>query len=233
MLVYSRNCFFSIFSPGKAVTELGVSKFMKSPSSSNTEITPYVLIASKIKFLNCSRAGLKPLLESEEYERLHHTSKEKNTGIQDSGSGIKHKWPKTHVSQGPVQYSLTDASWVTKVKLNGQCNNHHTFVLRIFYKFPSQNEVPRLLKSMASNTCPNIKPFKWRVTSSGFSLVIRAAITWPLGQGTWAEFSKSMGASPQGDTPYIIRISLILNRGIPMAIWKVTEHMSFSTAPFC
>lgn len=69
--LYSRNCFFSVFSPGKAVTELRISKFMKSPSSSNTEITPNILIAAKIKFLNCSRAGLKPLLEDEEQKRLH------------------------------------------------------------------------------------------------------------------------------------------------------------------
>lgn len=71
MLSYSRDCFLPVFSPGKAVPELRISKFMKSSSSSNTEITPNVLIATKIKFLNCSRAGLKPLLEDEEQKRLH------------------------------------------------------------------------------------------------------------------------------------------------------------------
>lgn len=38
-------------------------------------------------------------------------------------------------------------------------------------------------------------------TSSGFSLVMRAAMTWPRGQGVFDKLSKSMGQSPQGWTP--------------------------------
>lgn len=41
----------------------------------------------------------------------------------------------------------------------------------------------------------------WSRTSSGFSLVIRAAMTCPLGLGTQAPFSKFMMVSPQGASP--------------------------------
>lgn len=78
MLLYSRNCFLSVFSPGEAMTKLRISKFMKAPCSSNTEITPNILIATEIQFLNCSWAGLKTLLENEEYEKPYYISKEKN-----------------------------------------------------------------------------------------------------------------------------------------------------------
>lgn len=81
MLLYLRNCFLSVFSKGKAVTELRISKFMKSPCSSNTEITPNILIATEIQFLNCSWTGLETLLENEEYEKPCYIFKEEDIYI--------------------------------------------------------------------------------------------------------------------------------------------------------
>lgn len=78
MLLYSRNCFLSVFSPGKAVTKLRISKFMKSACSSNTEITPNILIAAEIQFLNRSWAWLETLLENKEFGERHFISKEEN-----------------------------------------------------------------------------------------------------------------------------------------------------------
>lgn len=56
-----RDGFFTVLSPGEAVTKLGISKFMESPCSSHTEIAPDILIAAEIQLLNCARTGLKPL----------------------------------------------------------------------------------------------------------------------------------------------------------------------------
>lgn len=75
---YSRNRFLTIFSPGKAVAKLRIGKLVKSPCSSNTEVTPDVLIAPEIQFLNSSWAGLKTLLKNEEYERTDFIWKEEN-----------------------------------------------------------------------------------------------------------------------------------------------------------
>lgn len=58
---YSRDGFFTVFSPREAVTKLRVSKFMKSSCSSNAEIAPDILIAAEIQFLNRTRTGLKSL----------------------------------------------------------------------------------------------------------------------------------------------------------------------------
>lgn len=86
MWLYSRNCFLSVFSPGKAVTKLRISKFMKPSCSSNTEITPNILIAAKIQLLNCSWAGLKTLLGSEEYEMILHLQEREHSYTHWSGS---------------------------------------------------------------------------------------------------------------------------------------------------
>lgn len=131
--------------------------------------------------------------------------------------------------------NATEDSTMTTEGWNDQWNSDNVFVCsdKSSINYPLQSKSQNISQSIAVRSHFNInvhkkyKLFKWWVTSSGFSLVIRAAITWPLGQGTWAEFSKSMGASPQGGIPYITRISLILYRGIPMAIWKVTKHTSF------
>ena len=139
--------------------------------------------------------------------------------------------------QANVQrYRPTEDSAVTQAGLDDQGNSDHLLVCshEASINFPLQGRSQGTLDMPSDSILilkftvggKKCKPFKWCVTSSGFSLVIRAAITWSLGQGTWAEFSKSMGASPQGETPYIIRISLILYRGIPMAIWKVIKHTS-------
>lgn len=56
------------------------------------------------------------------------------------------------------------------------------------------------------------------LTSSGFSLVMRAAMTWPLGTGGLAGLLKQMGVSPHGLSPYSIRMSFILCKGMPIAI---------------
>jgi hypothetical protein len=56
------------------------------------------------------------------------------------------------------------------------------------------------------------------VPSSGFSLVIRAAITWPHGCGFCRGLSKSIDESPHGDSPYNWRISLMRLNGRPIAI---------------
>lgn len=58
---YLRDGFFTILSPGEAVTKLRISKFMKPSCSSNTEIAPNILIAAEIQFLDCTRTGLKSL----------------------------------------------------------------------------------------------------------------------------------------------------------------------------
>lgn len=58
---YLRDGLFTVLSPREAVTKLRISKFVKPPCSSNTEIAPDVLIAAEIQFLDCSRAGLKTL----------------------------------------------------------------------------------------------------------------------------------------------------------------------------
>lgn len=64
------------------------------------------------------------------------------------------------------------------------------------------------------------------LTSSGFSLVIRAAMTWPLGTGVLVGLWKQMGVSPQGLSPYSTRMSFILCRGMPIAICKRNEDFS-------
>lgn len=56
------------------------------------------------------------------------------------------------------------------------------------------------------------------VPSSGFSLVIRAAITWPHGCGFCRGLSKSIDESPHGDSPYNWRISLMRLNRRPIAI---------------
>lgn len=56
-----RDGFFTVLSPGEAVTKLGISKFMEPSCSSNTEIAPDVLIAAEIQLLNRARTGLKSL----------------------------------------------------------------------------------------------------------------------------------------------------------------------------
>ena len=60
----------------------------------------------------------------------------------------------------------------------------------------------------------------FRPTSSGFSLVMRAAMTWPRGLGGNSGASKLMVVSPQGASPYSKRMSLILWRGMPIAIYQ-------------
>lgn len=60
--------------------------------------------------------------------------------------------------------------------------------------------------------------FQTELTSSGFSLVILTAITWPFGTGLWIGLSKSISDSPHGSSPYNNRISLILCNGIPITI---------------
>ena len=65
-----------------------------------------------------------------------------------------------------------------------------------------------------------------QLTSSGFSLVILAAITWPRGSGMFFGPSKSMGVSPHGSSPYSTRSSLIRWRGTPIAIYN---HKIIST----
>lgn len=72
------------------------------------------------------------------------------------------------------------------------------------------------------------------LTSSGFSLVMRAAMTWPLGTGALVGLLKQMGVSPHGLSPYSTRMSFILCKGMPMAIctskkegfscWNEAEH---------
>lgn len=61
-------------------------------------------------------------------------------------------------------------------------------------------------------------PLSPLLTSSGFSLVIRAAMTWPLGTGGLAGLLKQMGLSPHGLSPYSTRMSFILCKGMPIAI---------------
>lgn len=70
-------------------------------------------------------------------------------------------------------------------------------------------------------------PFQYQSgsqTSSGFSLVIRAAMTCPRGEGAVESPSKSMGESPHGCNPYITLMSLMRWSGMPIAIW-ITEQM--------
>lgn len=71
-----------------------------------------------------------------------------------------------------------------------------------------------LLRKFSSCTVPELglKP------SSGFSLVMRAAMTCPRGEGAVDRPSKSIIESPQGWTPYINLMSLIRCKGIPMEI---------------
>lgn len=61
LFLYLRDGFFTILSPGEAVTKLRISKLMKPSCSSNTEIAPDVLIAAEIQFLDCTRTRLKSL----------------------------------------------------------------------------------------------------------------------------------------------------------------------------
>lgn len=63
------------------------------------------------------------------------------------------------------------------------------------------------------NTEPSLQ-----LASSGFSLVILAAMTWPRTSGGWVGFSKEMGVIPHGDSPYRSRISFSRCSGTPMAI---------------
>lgn len=64
--------------------------------------------------------------------------------------------------------------------------------------------------------------------SSGFSLVIRAAITCPHGVGGLGGLSKSMGMLSQGLRRYKVRIDLIRYKGIPIAIcsWAAGKFTS-------
>lgn len=57
-----------------------------------------------------------------------------------------------------------------------------------------------------------------RLASSGFSLVILAAMTWPRAMGGLLGVSKEMGVIPHGDSPYRSRISFSRCSGTPMAI---------------
>ena len=57
-----------------------------------------------------------------------------------------------------------------------------------------------------------------QLASSGFSLVILAAITWPRGMGGLEGASKEMGVIPHGDSPYRRRMSFSRCSGTPMAI---------------
>lgn len=56
-----RDGFFSVFSPGKAMAKLRISKFMETSCCSNTEVAPHVLAAAEIQFLHSPRAWLKTL----------------------------------------------------------------------------------------------------------------------------------------------------------------------------
>jgi len=53
--------------------------------------------------------------------------------------------------------------------------------------------------------------------SSGFSLVMRAAMTWPHGRGLLGGLSKSMGWFSHWLTRYSVRIDLMRYNGIPIA----------------
>lgn len=65
--------------------------------------------------------------------------------------------------------------------------------------------------------------------SSGFSEVIRAAITWPHGWGLWRGMSKSMSVIAHGDSPYNSRMSFMWLRGRPIAIWNTNFLLSTSS----
>lgn len=65
-----------------------------------------------------------------------------------------------------------------------------------------------------------------QLTSSGFSLVIRAAMTWPLGMGGLEGLWKQMGVSPQGLSPYSTLMSFILCKGMPIAICRRDKGLS-------
>lgn len=77
--------------------------------------------------------------------------------------------------------------------------------------------MPKSTPQVAESPCPHLDP---QLTSSGFSLVIRAAMTWPLGTGGLEGVWKKMGVSPQGLSPYSTRMSFILCKGMPIAICR-------------
>lgn len=57
-----------------------------------------------------------------------------------------------------------------------------------------------------------------QLASSGFSLVILAAMTWPRASGGLEGVSNEMGVTAHGDSPYRSRISFSRCSGTPMAI---------------
>lgn len=83
--------------------------------------------------------------------------------------------------------------------------------------------MPSSTPKVAESPCPHPDP---QLTSSGFSLVILAAMTWPLGTGGLEGLWKQMGVSPQGLSPYSTRMSFILCKGMPIAICRRDKGLS-------
>jgi hypothetical protein len=52
---------FTIFSPRETMTELGISKLVKTTRCCNTKVAPDVLTAPEVEFLNSSRTRLESL----------------------------------------------------------------------------------------------------------------------------------------------------------------------------
>lgn len=67
------------------------------------------------------------------------------------------------------------------------------------------------------------------MTSSGFSLVILAAMTWPRGRGCMEGLEKSIGVSPQVSTSYSCLMSFRRYRGRPIAICNDKYRFSHQT----
>lgn len=72
---------------------------------------------------------------------------------------------------------------------------------------PPINCEPGCLNRLRFGVCHTLRGRRWwklralRLASSGFSLVILAAMTWPRAMGGLEGVSKEMGVTPHGDSP--------------------------------